>query len=26
VAVYNLDVSHKPDPNLFTISYENRFQ
>jgi outer membrane lipoprotein-sorting protein len=26
VAVYNLDVSHKPDPNLFTISYELRFQ
>ena len=26
VAVYNLDLSHKPDPNLFTIRYENRFQ
>jgi outer membrane lipoprotein-sorting protein len=26
VAVYNLDVSHKPDPNLFTINYEQRYQ
>ncbi len=26
VAVYNLDVSHKPDPNLFTINYGQRFQ
>ena len=26
VAVYNLDVAHKPDPSLFTITYENRFQ
>ena len=26
VAVYNLDVTHKPDPSLFTITYENRFQ
>jgi len=26
VAVYNLDSIHKPDPNLFMISYENRFQ
>jgi outer membrane lipoprotein-sorting protein len=26
VAVYNLDVSHKPDPTLFTINYDNRFQ
>jgi len=26
VAVYNLDVSHKPDPSLFTINYELRFQ
>jgi outer membrane lipoprotein-sorting protein len=26
VAVYNLDVSHKPDPDLFTITYESRIQ
>jgi len=26
VAVYNLDVSHRPDPGLFTIIYENRSQ
>jgi outer membrane lipoprotein-sorting protein len=26
VAVYNLDVSHRPDPNLFTINYFERFQ
>jgi outer membrane lipoprotein-sorting protein len=26
VAVYNLDVSHRPDPGLFTIVYENRSQ
>jgi len=26
VAVYNLDVSHKPDPSLFTINYEQRFR
>jgi outer membrane lipoprotein-sorting protein len=26
VAVYNLDVSHRPDPSLFTINYELRFQ
>jgi outer membrane lipoprotein-sorting protein len=26
VAVYNLDVSRKPDPNLFTINYGFRFQ
>jgi len=26
VAVYNLDVAHKPDPSLFTINYELRFQ
>lgn len=26
VAVYNLDVSHKPDPNMFTINYEHKFQ
>jgi len=26
VAVYNLDVTRKPDPSLFTITYENRFQ
>jgi len=26
VAVYNLDVSHKPDPSLFTINYEIRFR
>ncbi len=25
VAVYNLDVSHRPDPSLFTINYELRF-
>jgi outer membrane lipoprotein-sorting protein len=26
VAVYNLDSTHKPDPSLFLITYENRFQ
>jgi outer membrane lipoprotein-sorting protein len=26
VAVYNLDSTHKPDPSLFMITYENRFQ
>jgi len=26
VAVYNLDVSHKPDPDLFTINYQSRIQ
>jgi len=26
VAVYNLDVTRKPDPSLFTITYESRFQ
>jgi outer membrane lipoprotein-sorting protein len=26
VAVYNLDAIHKPDPSLFMITYENRFQ
>jgi outer membrane lipoprotein-sorting protein len=26
IAVYNLDVSHRPDPNLFTINYFERFQ
>jgi outer membrane lipoprotein-sorting protein len=26
VAVNNLDVAHKPDPSLFTITYQNRFQ
>ena len=26
VAVYNLDTSHKPDPAIFTINYEIRFQ
>ena len=26
VAVYNLDVTHKPDPDLFTITYESRIQ
>jgi outer membrane lipoprotein-sorting protein len=26
IAVYNLDVSHRPDPSLFTINYEIRFQ
>jgi len=26
VAVYNLDVSRKPDPSLFTINYQLRFQ
>lgn len=26
VAVYNLDVSHKPDPDLFTINYDQRYQ
>jgi outer membrane lipoprotein-sorting protein len=26
VAVYNLDVSHKPDPSLFTIVYDQRYQ
>jgi outer membrane lipoprotein-sorting protein len=26
VAVYNLDVSHRPDPNLFSINYFERFQ
>jgi outer membrane lipoprotein-sorting protein len=26
VAVYNLDVSRKPDPDLFTITYESRNQ
>ena len=26
VAVYNLDTTHKPDPGLFTINYEIRFQ
>jgi len=26
VAVYNLDTTHKPDPGMFTISYENRGQ
>jgi outer membrane lipoprotein-sorting protein len=26
VAVYNLDSSHKPDPGLFTISYESSQQ
>src|SRR5215467_13519479 len=26
VAVYNLDVSHRPDPNLFIINYFERFQ
>src|SRR6266849_3548841 len=25
VAVYNLDVAHRPDPSLFTINYELRF-
>jgi hypothetical protein len=25
VAVYNLDATHKPDPRLFTIIYEQRF-
>ncbi len=26
VAVYNLDSTHKPDPSLFLITYDNRFQ
>jgi outer membrane lipoprotein-sorting protein len=26
VAVYNLDTTHKPDPNLFRIIYRNSFQ
>jgi outer membrane lipoprotein-sorting protein len=26
VAVYNLDASHKPNPDLFTINYESRLQ
>lgn len=26
VAVYNLDTTHKPDPGMFTINYEIRFQ
>jgi outer membrane lipoprotein-sorting protein len=26
VAVYNLDASRKPDPNLFTINYGQRYQ
>jgi len=26
VAVYNLDVTHRPDPDMFTINYETRFQ
>jgi outer membrane lipoprotein-sorting protein len=26
VAIYNLDISHKPDPDLFTITYESRIQ
>jgi outer membrane lipoprotein-sorting protein len=26
VAVYNLDSTHKPDPSLFMITYNNRFQ
>jgi len=26
VAVYNLDVSHRPDPSMFTINYELRFR
>jgi outer membrane lipoprotein-sorting protein len=26
VAVYNLDTTHKPDPAMFTINYDIRFQ
>jgi outer membrane lipoprotein-sorting protein len=26
VAVYNLDTTHRPDPSLFTINYQNNFQ
>jgi len=26
VAVYNLDTAHRPDPSLFTINYEYKFQ
>jgi outer membrane lipoprotein-sorting protein len=26
VAVYNLDTTHRPDPSLFIITYQNNFQ
>jgi outer membrane lipoprotein-sorting protein len=26
VAVYNLDTTHRPDPSLFVITYQNNFQ